>query len=190
MIKKTFILLGPALALSVLMTACGPESTAGEAEQEPVIECAEVTPEGTAILDGEITDEQSVPAMTDDSSEAGEAPCGLTLTAKDVTAEGLTLVFTQSGGSPTGELETGCDFSLEKYVNGVWTPVDYRVDEVAWTEEAYMIARGGVFEMDINWSYIYGKLEPGIYRVCKPFMDFRGTADFDLGMLYAEFVIR
>ena len=38
---------------------------------------------------------------------------GLTLSVSDVTATGLTVIFTQSGGNPTGELMTGSYYRLE-----------------------------------------------------------------------------
>ncbi len=51
------------------------------------------------------------------------SPLGVTLTAEDVTPNGLTLVCTQSGGAPTGELQTGSRFWLEVYSESNWFPV-------------------------------------------------------------------
>ena len=44
---------------------------------------------------------------------------GIILTAENITSTTLTLVCTQSGGEPTGELETGSWFILEKWTQEV-----------------------------------------------------------------------
>ena len=67
---------------------------------------------------------------------------GITLSAKDVTPTGLTLVIAQSGGAPSGTLQFGSSFQLSVLVDGVWSDVPYTVDadSVAWTAEAYIVA--------------------------------------------------
>ena len=120
-------------------------------------------------------------------------PWGLTLTAKDVTPAGCTVVFTQSGGDPTGELETGSPFNLEQYKNGEWTEVKtiYPDDDpIAWTAAAYIIGANGLSEMKEGWADIYGELPAGKYRIGKDVMDFRKTADYDTKMYYAYFEIK
>lgn len=118
---------------------------------------------------------------------------GLTLSVRDVTPTGLTLMFTQSGGTPTGELQTGSPFGLEKYVDGVWEavaklPLEDGV-EWAWTGEAYLIPMNDSMEREVTWEYLYGALPAGTYRIGKEIMDFRGTGDYDERDYYAEFTI-
>ena len=55
---------------------------------------------------------QGVEYEFDESGAIVPDAWGLTLTAKDVTPTGCTVVFTQSGGNPTGELDTGVYFEL------------------------------------------------------------------------------
>lgn len=116
---------------------------------------------------------------------------GLTLTAKDVTPTGCTVVFTQSGGNPTGELETGSDYVLEQYKNGQWTKVEILPQEydVVWTAEAWVISKDDSVEFSHKWEWLYGELPAGKYRIGKPITDFRKTADYDTKMYYAYFAI-
>lgn len=125
------------------------------------------------------------------SPESVEDPWGITLSAEDVTAEGLTLVCTQSGGNPTGELQTGTPFWLEVSTDDGWIPFPY-VDpetEIAWTMQAFLIPKNDRTEWNIGWSYLYGTLQPGTYRIGKTITDFRGPGDYDDCSYYATFTI-
>ena len=114
---------------------------------------------------------------------------GITLTAKNVTSKGMTLVCSQSGGEITGELECGSDYSLLVNTNGVWNAVPYLVDEVAWTAEAYYLPLDGSIEFELKWERLYGELPAGTYRIVKGFMDFRGPGDYDSATFHTEFEI-
>lgn len=120
----------------------------------------------------------------------GDYNWGLTLTAKDVTPSGATLVFNQTAGAPTGELNFGSDYSLEVF-DGEWVPVELLPQEfeVAWTSEAYFIPMEGTTEQSVNWSFLYGQLSAGSYRICKGVMDFRGPGDYDSCTFYGYFDI-
>lgn len=121
-----------------------------------------------------------------------EADWGLTLTAEDVTPTGLTLVITQSGGAPTGELQYGSDYGLEFRQNSAWKPVPEQPPEEgvwAWTDEAYLVEMEGTATQALNWTHLYGSLPAGQYRVVKSFMDFRGTGDYDTQMYTVEFTL-
>ena len=121
--------------------------------------------------------------------ESEKADWGITLSVKDVTPTGMTLVCSQSGGEITGELECGSDYSLLVNSNGVWNAVPYLVDEVAWTSEAYYIPMNDSIEFELKWERLYGELPAGTYRVVKGFMDFRGTGDYDTETYHTEFEI-
>lgn len=117
---------------------------------------------------------------------------GISLSAENVTATGMTLVCTQSGGTPTGELQTGSFYALERMVDGVWSPVhplSGPESEIAWTMVAWMIQPDSTTRWDVNWEFLYGELEPGTYRIQKEIMDFRGPGDFTEKLYYAEFAI-
>lgn len=115
---------------------------------------------------------------------------GLTLYAEDVTPEGATIVCTQSGGSPSGELATGSYYVLERAEAGKWEALDNAQEmEVGWTAEAWIIPMEGTAEMEVDWEWLYGSLPAGHYRIGKEITDFRAAGDFDKEMYYAEFEI-
>ncbi len=115
---------------------------------------------------------------------------GLTLTAKDVTPTGCTVVFAQSGGNPTGELDTGTYFKLEQYKNGEWTDVETLRDDIAWPAIGIPIDKNSSREVNAKWQELYGELPAGKYRIGKDVLDFRKTADYDRKMYYAYFEIK
>lgn len=116
---------------------------------------------------------------------------GLTLSAENITAAGLTLVCGRSGGSPDGELQTGNPYWLEVQKDGQWMPVETTVpeEEIAWTMEAWTIAKEDRTEWKVDWTWLYGELPDGEYRIGKEIMDFRDTGDYDKSLYYAEFEV-
>lgn len=119
---------------------------------------------------------------------------GLTLTAADVTSSGLTVVYTQSGGAPTGELNTGSYYTLDKRIDGEWVAMEYREERqqeiIAWTTEAWILPLEDSVSFEQNWEWLYGELPAGQYRIGKDVMDFRETGDYNTAMFYAEFEIK
>ncbi len=118
---------------------------------------------------------------------------GITLEADHVSPTGLLLKCTQSGGNPTGDLQTGSWFMLERRLEeSVWKEVDYIPSEydLAWTMEAWIIPMNDTCEWEINWEWIYGKLPQGNYRISKEIMDFREGGDYDTAICFAEFEIK
>lgn len=117
---------------------------------------------------------------------------GLTLSVKNVTSTGLTLVVTQSGGNPTGDIMTGEPYRLIALVGGTWKaveelPLPEGVDGRGFNSIGYWIQKGETREFDINWEWIFGELPEGRYRLIKEFMDFRRTADYDTFEYWVEF---
>ncbi|MBE5930864.1 MAG: hypothetical protein E7268_07425 [Lachnospiraceae bacterium] len=114
---------------------------------------------------------------------------GLTLSVKDVTPTGLTLVCTQEGGNPTGDLQCGEDYRLIALEDGVWKDVPTVLGNFIWDSLAYPIPKRQDRAFEISWEWLYGELPAGYYRLVKEFMDFRGTADFDTAKYWVEFEI-
>lgn len=107
-------------------------------------------------------------------------PWGLELSVKNVTPTGATLVISQSGGNPSGELRYGTAYQIQSLQGDTWQAVPYATeDNVAWTSEAYLVERDTVSEVELSWEWLYGSLPTGQYRLVKQFMDFRGTGDYD-----------
>lgn len=113
---------------------------------------------------------------------------GVVLSASAVTPDGMTLLCSQSGGNPTGELTTGPWYEIEVSENGNWKQAPTYA-EVCWEDIAWMIPTEDTTRWDINWTWIYGTLPQGEYRIAKEIMDFRQTGDFDTCRSYAYFTI-
>jgi len=114
---------------------------------------------------------------------------GLTLSAKNVTTSGLTLICTQSGGELTGDIMTGEDYYLIVLQDETWKTVSPVIENYGWNSLAHWISKDTDTEFEIDWKWLYGELEPGTYRLVKEFMDFRKTADYDKAVYWMEFVI-
>ena len=118
-----------------------------------------------------------------------EETWGITLKAENVTPKGATIKCTQSGGEPTGRLQTGSRYFLETWTQEKgWHEAPYFA-EVAWTQEAWIIPMNDSCEWEVNWEWLYGTLSEGKYRIGKDIIDFRGTGDYDNVIYYAEFEI-
>ena len=114
---------------------------------------------------------------------------GITLTAESVTPTSATIKCTQSGGEPTGELQTGSRYILETWTQEYgWREVSC-YGEVNWTLEAWLIPKNKVTKWEVKWEWLYGQLSEGKYRIGKEITDFRDTGDYDTVICYAEFEI-
>lgn len=115
---------------------------------------------------------------------------GLTLSPDDVTNKGMTVKFEQFGGNPTGKLQTGEWFLLEKTVNDEWQQLETNpLIDYAWHSIAYDIKKNDITELEVDWKWLYGELSPGFYRLSKEIMDFRKTGDFDKEIYQVYFTI-
>lgn len=120
--------------------------------------------------------------------EQWDDPWGLTLTAGSPSPTGVTLNFIQAGGAPTGRLQYGSKYWLEREDEGDWDPVAL-LRGAYWTGEAHRIPMDGRATEVVDWTRFYGELPPGRYRICKEVMDLRDTGDYDTRTYYAEFFV-
>lgn len=115
---------------------------------------------------------------------------GITLFADNITPQGITLKIEQFGGNCSGELQTGLSYTLEKMADDYWQILETKNGEpLTWNSIACMIKKNDITEMNINWEYGYGKLEPGFYRLKKEIMDIRAPGDFDKETYEVDFTI-
>lgn len=116
---------------------------------------------------------------------------GIQLSVTKITSLGLTLLCNQSGGQPTGDLQTGSPYWLEAQIDNQWVSVETLPSEYerAWTEEAWIIPMNDSTEWEVNWIELYGELPAGNYRIGKEIMDFRGSGDYDTNTYYANFKV-
>lgn len=136
---------------------------------------------------------QKINSSSSESSsvQTAEDSWGLILSVKNVTPTGLTLVITQEGGSPTGTLQYGSDYTLEVEQDGTWQNVPDILDgNFAWDGMAYLVTMDGETEQAVDWDWLFGPLSPGHYRLLsKEFVDFRDTGDYDTQLYEVEFDI-
>lgn len=166
---KRWITLGLTCLLALSLTGCGGPN------------------DGSASHSGE---QPGILTKAAAASQALEDPWGLSLGVKDVTPTGLALVITQQGGSPTGQLQYGSDYTLEVRTGDAWQEVPDIVEgNFAWDDIAYLITMDGQTEETVNWDWLFGPLSPGHYRLSKRVMDFRDTGDYDTQVYQVEFDI-
>lgn len=114
---------------------------------------------------------------------------GITLSVREVSPTGLTLICTQSGGIAEGSLETGSAYQIEKNENGSWVEVKPQ-GEAVWDMMAHLIASNDTTEWTIDWSWLYGELSAGTYRIGKTVTDFKESGASESQIYFAEFEIK
>ncbi len=115
---------------------------------------------------------------------------GVSLSVKDITPTGLTLVYRQSEGNPTGQIQWGEDYCLSVLEEGMWKEVPTVIENAVWNMIAYGFAGDEDVEATVSWEWLYGKLPTGTYRLEKEFMDHRGPGDYDTAVYRVEFEIK
>ena len=123
------------------------------------------------------------------AEDAGFPDWGLTLSVKDVTPTGLTLVYGQKEGNPTGQVQWGEDYHLSVLEEGTWKDVPSIIENAVWNGIGHGFAGDEDVEATISWEWLYGKLPAGTYRLEKVFMDWRGPGDYDEATYWVEFEI-
>ena len=142
------------------------------------------------MLDKDALPPEEVPPTCAEASAEDAPQWGITMEAKDVTPKGMTLVIHQEGGvEVTGEINTGEPYALYRLEGDIWMEVPTIRDDIAWNAVAYLIPFGGELEQELNWSWIYGELDAGEYKLVKGFMDFRGTGDYDQASFEVRFTV-
>lgn len=114
---------------------------------------------------------------------------GITLTAEQVTASGMTLICSQSGGIAEGSLETGSEYWIETLENDTWVTVQ-PLTEPVWDMMAHLIPSGESVRWEIDWTWLYGELNAGTYRICKIVTDFKESGASESQVYCAEFEIK
>ncbi len=89
------------------------------------------------------------------------------------------------------QVQYGDDFQLErlKKKTGEWDIIPMK-EGYAFHDIAYPVKKDVVSKWKVNWGKSNGKLKPGTYRIIKKFHDFRGTGDYTVYTLSAQFRVR
>ena len=123
-----------------------------------------------------------------DGAESWAEDWGVRLSVKNVTSSGLTLICEQSGGIAEGSLETGSAYVIEKFENNIWVEVQPQGDAV-WNMLSYLIGNTTT-EWEIDWTWLYGELSAGTYRIGKTVMEFKESGASRSQIFFAEFEIK
>lgn len=83
------------------------------------------------------------------------------------------LRFLNTRGTDRKTVETGRDFSVEQKTDSGWIDVPLLPgrEEPVWPMD--MLIYDTTQTVDINWTTLYGRLEPGSYRLVKGFSSSR-----------------
>ncbi len=96
---------------------------------------------------------------------------GLTMRVIENTDSGLTLEFDNKRKASDGEvMDFGEDYTLEKWdkSSGEWRPAQILLtDEWGWNDIAWMLPHGEKTTWKTDFTWLYGKLEKGTYRIAK-----------------------
>lgn len=121
-------------------------------------------------------DNENMPLISFDCIFSGDS-FGITLWAENVSATGMTLCFEQFGDFLEGTAQFGSAYTIEKLIDDSWKAFSPKTDDIAWTDIAYIISRNDITFSDVDWSYTYGELSPGSYRLIKKVCDFVDTKE-------------
>ena len=131
-------------------------------------------------------------ASTFINSEESQIPeIALSVSLKDISPTGATLVFDQyDADAPKGQLEHGSEFVIEVLKNGEWKRAPITIEgDWGFTLLAYILPCEEVTEMKIDWEWLYGELEPGEYRIRHGVDDFIESGVYDSYTVYAHFIL-
>lgn len=115
---------------------------------------------------------------------------GINLDLLEFGNDRVVIECTQNGKDTQGELQTSSYYILERWSDtDGWIEVEHIIEDEAWTAEAYIIPKNNTTRWDINWTWLYGIIGPGKYRLGKEITEFRDTGDYDTQMYYVEFIL-
>ncbi len=77
----------------------------------------------------------------------------------------ITVCFDQYDNTVQSELLTGEYFSLEKKDGDQWTEVEPVIENAAFTAVGIVLQKGGITRKTFAWEWLYGRQEPGQYRI-------------------------
>lgn len=132
-----------------------------------------------------IQSEEAIPIGTEFTESVNNLPEVSMLMEKYKDWEGVVEIANHSGK----ELGTGADCHIQVQINEKW----YRLEQIydgVWEDIAYRVPDGETTIINIDWSYVYGKLPAGAYRIVKKVHDYRTPGDYDTYYLATEFEIR
>jgi hypothetical protein len=116
---------------------------------------------------------------------------GLMVSVKNVSKTGATLIFQQFDSSVKTELSFGENIIIEKKTESGWKEADIAADgEYGYNAVAHLIHLDGTTEYQYDWSWLYGELDAGEYRISVTVTNRQSGGNQDSEVIYAHFVMR
>ena len=83
----------------------------------------------------------------------------------------------------------GESYTIEKQVDGEWCQLPYVTENILWFAIGYILEGDSTREIEIDWTWSYGELSSGYYRITKDFSYIRSPGDYDNYNISTEFTI-
>ncbi len=168
--------------------ASGDKNISGDPDTSAMAEDSEIKDKYAALEEDE-TEENRIKSPKESHSEMmPTAIDGVTMEVTELKGSTLTVTITNNTDK---EIEAGDDYRIEYFdeTEQSWEDLDLIVDNAAFNAIAYTVQKDKPLKLEIDYSWFYGELAPGRYRVVKTIVDFRATGDYDNYTYRAEFTI-
>ena len=109
------------------------------------------------------------------------------MTLSDITPTGLTVHFKQYYEAEHGELIYGGSYQLQRQDGDVWEDVPTIIENWGFDDVGYVFPDDGIADISIDWEWLYGRLDPGTYRITKTLLE--GSGSVKEYPLTAQFII-
>ncbi len=179
--KNNLFIVGLILTfLTISTVACGvkTEESNGDNSQNLSSEQIDTTGKGEVAVKS-IVDEtiniENVENMT------------FTIADENISKTGITVTMSYDGDR---QIQIGQWFMLRKYVNDEWKDLSYIIEEVCFTDEAYIINNDKQYDKYYDWTNIYGELSPGKYMWITKVVDFVEANDYSTKYVAQSFEIK
>ena len=115
---------------------------------------------------------------------------GVYVSAKKISPTSATLSFQYFETDAKQELSFGEDFVLEKKDGTEWKEVKVVEGEYGYNDIAHIISTEEPTEYHYDWEWLYGKLQPGEYRIAVNIQKEKEGGGYDSDTSYAHFLLR
>lgn len=136
----------------------------------------------------ELFEEEGVPEATFGEVYTGEigAIDGVEMTVSYATPKGANLIIISNAEQ---EITFGADYELQVKEDGEWRSVDYIIDNAAFNSIGYIGEKGKPWAWKVKWTYFYGILPDGDYRITKTALKDGEAGEYTKYILAAEFSV-
>lgn len=103
---------------------------------------------------------------------------GVSMVIKDgtLTRRGATVIITDTSGA---DYTYGEEYRIDKYEDGEWEELEVIIKgNYAWNSIGYQVDKNNKLELDVNWEWLYGRLDDGYYRIVKSINDKEFSVEF------------